>query len=202
MEQKKEKSFERRQELIDAALEEFSERGYEQASLNNILKEAQISKGTFYYHFENKEELYLYLIGILIDEKKKFLTAATQPEDYQKDIFTLFKVLARAGIEFARHNPRISKFSESYLKESGSDIYKKSLERYNFVRNDYFSFLVENAYRNGDIRIDIPKEFAARIISYLFTNMHSILNATKVEDYENTFDYMMDFLKDGLGRKV
>ena len=45
MEEKKERSFERRDELINAALIEFGDKGYENASLNNILKEAGISKG-------------------------------------------------------------------------------------------------------------------------------------------------------------
>ena len=46
MDEKKEKSFERLNELINAALIEFGDKGYDNASLNNILREAGISKGT------------------------------------------------------------------------------------------------------------------------------------------------------------
>ena len=47
------------EELIKAALIEFGDKGYENASLNNILKEAGISKGTFYYHFKNRRIIYI-----------------------------------------------------------------------------------------------------------------------------------------------
>jgi len=81
LDEKKKKSFEKRQELIDAAIKEFGEKGYENASLNNILKEARISKGTFYYHFDNKEDLYMYLISIFINEKKSFFASNVKAED-------------------------------------------------------------------------------------------------------------------------
>jgi len=71
LEQSKEKSFEKRQELINAAINEFSDKGYDNASLNNILKRTGISKGTFYYHFANKEDLYFYLVSLLVEEKIK-----------------------------------------------------------------------------------------------------------------------------------
>ena len=64
-----ETTFEHREELVEAALEEFIAKGYEQASINTILRAAGMSKGQFYYHFENKEGLYLALIGILIERK-------------------------------------------------------------------------------------------------------------------------------------
>ena len=48
------KTFEHKQKLLDAALAEFNEYGYEQASINRILAQAGMSKGQFYYHFKNK----------------------------------------------------------------------------------------------------------------------------------------------------
>ncbi len=43
----KEKSFERKTELLEAALDEFTSKSYEDASLNMIIKNAGISKGLF-----------------------------------------------------------------------------------------------------------------------------------------------------------
>ena len=54
---------EKKQErIIDAALKEFAEYGYENASTNRIVKNCRISKGSLFKYFENKEELYFYLI--------------------------------------------------------------------------------------------------------------------------------------------
>ena len=44
-------------EIIQAAIEEFIEKGYDGASMDQIAKRAGVSKGGVYYHFPNKEVL-------------------------------------------------------------------------------------------------------------------------------------------------
>ena len=48
-----------RQRILDAAMKEFSSKGYEGASLNAACAENGISKGIVYHHFKDKNELYL-----------------------------------------------------------------------------------------------------------------------------------------------
>lgn len=48
-----------RQRILDAAMAEFSSKGYEGASLNAACAENGFSKGVVYYHFKDKNELYL-----------------------------------------------------------------------------------------------------------------------------------------------
>ena len=45
--------------ILMSAIEEFSEKSYDNASLNAICEKYNISKGIIYYHFKNKDELYL-----------------------------------------------------------------------------------------------------------------------------------------------
>ena len=47
----------RRNRILGAAAHEFAERGYEAASVNRIITEAGISKGSLYYYFDDKEDL-------------------------------------------------------------------------------------------------------------------------------------------------
>lgn len=200
LEEKKEKNFEKKQELVDAAIDEFGEKGYEKASLNNILRAAGISKGTFYYHFENKEELYLYLISIFIEKKKSFFADYVKPEDFNKNIFILLKIMTRAGLEFAKQNPTINKFSEAFVKERGNKIYNKMLKRFSFESDDYFNILIENAYLKGELRTDIPKEFTKHVITYLFTHLQDITDIKNVDDFEPAANYLIEFMKNGLGK--
>lgn len=44
--------------ILDAAAEEFGEKGYEAASINQIIEKAGISKGSMYYYFEDKRDLF------------------------------------------------------------------------------------------------------------------------------------------------
>lgn len=48
----------RPQELLDAALALFVERGYAATRLDDVAARAGVSKGTLYLYFENKEELF------------------------------------------------------------------------------------------------------------------------------------------------
>jgi AcrR family transcriptional regulator len=48
----------RQEELLAAAAEEFAAHGYGRASLNRIIEEAGISKGSLYYYFDDKADLF------------------------------------------------------------------------------------------------------------------------------------------------
>jgi AcrR family transcriptional regulator len=49
---------EKRERLLDVAAQEFASRGFEQASLNRILEQAQMGKGSAYYYFEDKADVF------------------------------------------------------------------------------------------------------------------------------------------------
>lgn len=51
--------------IIEAALEEFATRPFNEASITNIVKNADISRGSFYQYFGNKENIYKYLVSYL-----------------------------------------------------------------------------------------------------------------------------------------
>ena len=48
----------RRQQIIVAAKRVFSERGFSKATMEDIAREAELSPGTLYLYFKNKDELY------------------------------------------------------------------------------------------------------------------------------------------------
>ena len=48
--------------IITASKEEFSKYSFYDASINRIIKEASISRGSFYQYFENKEDLFIYIL--------------------------------------------------------------------------------------------------------------------------------------------
>lgn len=52
---------ESRKEFLNAALQLLSEKGYHTVSVDDIIKRAKRSKGGFYHHFQNKDQVYLEL---------------------------------------------------------------------------------------------------------------------------------------------
>ena len=59
--------------ILQAAIEEFAEKGYDNASLNTICAKNNISKGLIYHNFKNKDELYLRVVEECFKKLVKYL---------------------------------------------------------------------------------------------------------------------------------
>ena len=57
-----------RAELVEAAAVVFAERGYQAASVDEVIRRARLSKGTFYFNFVSKEDLFLAVIKERLDD--------------------------------------------------------------------------------------------------------------------------------------
>ena len=58
---------EKRERLMTVAAQEFAAHGFEAASLNRILEEAQIGKSSAYYYFEDKADLFATVVNYCLD---------------------------------------------------------------------------------------------------------------------------------------
>jgi len=71
----------KREDIIQAALQLFIQQGYEQTTITQIMKAANVSKGGMYHHFESKEEILDVVIHHLIDEDMKRYSAMIANEE-------------------------------------------------------------------------------------------------------------------------
>ena len=62
MRAEQERSVNRHQRILDAALEVFSRRGYRDTAVDEIAVQAETSKGGVYFHFPNKQAIFLALL--------------------------------------------------------------------------------------------------------------------------------------------
>jgi AcrR family transcriptional regulator len=67
-----------REQLMAAAATVFAQRGYHGASVDAIVKEAGLSKGTFYWNFSSKDELFLALLDERFDKPLRGILAAVR----------------------------------------------------------------------------------------------------------------------------
>lgn len=65
---------EKRQRILDAAVQEFSCAEYHSASINQIIKTADIARGSFYLYFEDKRDLYIFLVEQVFRTRLKAFT--------------------------------------------------------------------------------------------------------------------------------
>lgn len=202
----KEKSFQREKELIDAALEEFTTRSYDNASLNNIIKSAGISKGTFYYHFSDKQALYLYLLEHSVRAKWEFIKNMIQKDvdiSEEKDIFEMFKLQARLGAQFAEVFPKYHMLSKMFAREKGNGIYAVAKDALGVGVDVPLESMINAAIDLGAFKERFSREFIVRIITHMCATFDDVFDdETDLEldrMIENLDDYV-DFIRYGLGR--
>lgn len=75
---------EKKKKIFDAAVKEFAARRFSDASINQIIKTAEIPRGSFYQYFDGKEDIYLYVIKEMSKDKWGALQRAGV-EDIEKD---------------------------------------------------------------------------------------------------------------------
>lgn len=93
-----------------------SEKGYEKASMNDIVKTAGVSKGAIYHHFRGKEELFLEAVAFIFTQgdEKLIDTSIITKENY-------IDVLKQTGLMFFQNfkeQEHYSKFFYEFLMAS------------------------------------------------------------------------------------
>ena len=194
------KAFDHSEALFQAAIEEFATAGYEQASINTILSKAGMSKGQFYYHFENKHGLYFALIEVLITRKGEFLSGVMQPADFDQDIFSIFQTQIQHGLAFANAHPEVNAFSDSFLREKGNAIYEAAMQRFNFDDDARLNDLIARAHERGEFKPDLPLDFVQRTITYMFSHAADFTDLSSEDNAQENLDRLVDFLRAGLAR--
>jgi TetR/AcrR family transcriptional regulator len=75
----------KRQRILDALMEEFSHVTYSAASINQIIKTADISRGSFYQYFEDKEDAYMEVLNVIAQRKLALFQSIPQPNSSTQD---------------------------------------------------------------------------------------------------------------------
>ena len=97
-------------------MDEFSNANYNTASINQICKKSNIPKGSFYQYFEDKLDLYVYIMSIAIQEKIKFFSEVLA-EFHTLTLQEQFRLLFLKGIEFAKKHPLYAALGEQFTRE-------------------------------------------------------------------------------------
>lgn len=188
-------------ELFNAALTEFSEKSFDEASLNNIIKAAGSNKGSFYYRFSDKTDFYLCLIDKIAEDKTYYFTGKAYSDEFPEDFFEQFRYLCRMGIEYAMHEPRYYKFWRRFVTEKTEvrEIVKKSFPMNSF---GLFNTLISKSYDKKQFNEKFSKDFLITIIELLLNNVDAFINQHMEEDgILDVIDKLIMLLKNGIAKK-
>jgi AcrR family transcriptional regulator len=193
----------KQQRIIKAATEEFAVYPYLKTSINRIIEKADISKGSFYQYFNNKKDLYKYIIEQASEEKIKFLN--NRMKDYQDyNFFKMLRKLFIVSIQFKNEYPLYSEIGDRLLN-GGNDALKEEIYSESKPKShDFFKSILKKAVKRGEIDSEVDIEFTAfmltdfsiSIVNYYFEN-HNPDNVDEIMDY---VDKMLYIMKNGIAK--
>ncbi len=114
---------ERRTEILDAAEKLFHTKGFEKCTVNDILHEVGIAKGTFYYYFKSKEEVLDAIVArfteLMISRVEAVLSRDVHPIEKLLQVFLAMQMKNDVGDEILdqMHKPENALLHQKTLKE-------------------------------------------------------------------------------------
>jgi AcrR family transcriptional regulator len=157
---------ERRERLIREAVTEFSERTYVEASLSQIAQRSSIAKGSFYQYFEDKLDLYRWLVTEEAPRhKREFLGKAGATGDFWTD----FETLVERGMAFLVEHPRLARLSAAAADPTASEdvrgLHKAICEAgLGELRATLEQGIESGAIQSPDLNLDVATRLVAAIV--------------------------------------
>ena len=175
--------IEKRDNIINSAMKEFSKNSFQKASTNVIVEDAGISKGLLFHYFGTKDNLYKYLEYFSI----KVITEkiVDQLDWEQKDIFLRLKETSMIKFKVFQQYPYLTDFSLKVFKD-------KTVEEIMHINPDFPLELYSKIYsHNIDysfFKEDIDVERAINIIQWTLEK-YSDEFRRNIKDGTMEFDY-------------
>jgi TetR/AcrR family acrAB operon transcriptional repressor len=168
MRRTKEEAAITREQLLKKALTVFSKKGYASTTLENIAREADVTRGAIYHHFGGKTELYNTLIREYADRGNQIMQQAVSEGGTLLDILRRLFVRQLEAIE---DNREMRALMELYLFKTGL---APELEEGRLQQIDSGVGLIEmlagimsQGMEQGLLRSDVdPKEMARAYLAF------------------------------------
>lgn len=160
---------EKRSAFLDAAIAEFANNNYNDASISRIVRQVGIAKGSFYQYFSDKRDLYLYLIDLVSQEKMKVL-AQHPPPDPHMGVFAYLRWLLVAGLDFQFSNPLLAQIGLRAMY-GDAPLPAEVLAQIREGTNQYFAQLIQQGMAQGDVDPTLDADVAAFVFNAVFTSL-------------------------------
>ena len=186
------------QPLYDATLDEFSCKAFHEASLNDIIRKVNMNKGSFYYRFHDKMDLYLSMIERIGMEKIRYFTENSLFTEFPTDFFDQMHLLARSSIQFAKAEMRIFNFWKRFRNED-SQIRQMVKTTFKEMSDSTLDSFVIIALKNGQFSDRFPEDFIILLVRFIISNLDSFIEPELDDDgVVKLVDSLVLFLRHGL----
>ena len=153
---------EKRTVIVNAAIDEFAEYGFEAASINRIVANSGIAKGSFYQYFEDKQDVFMHLLRVIEQEKMEFFKGK-HPSSPNMDTFQYFRWMIKAGMEFNTKHPLLTQAVSRVLFGEGM-YYGYTFSDLRERTSQALKAMIEQAVKNHEVDPSVDVDLAVMIM--------------------------------------
>ena len=207
MEKKKSVKIQKRKKIIDKAWELFIKNGYEETKVEDITRELEISKGSFYTYFATKDEL---LYEILEKIKKKLINvlgAIDISQELDKVLEDYVRAKMNSAVQLLNNmrlnivqknvlNPKLRNFFEELREISVNFIKINIVEKFNKKNGNKYNLQIISEF----ILISVEEFLFDELVLKSFRNMKEdeIINIKNTDKIEISLKEITKFINNAL----
>ncbi len=184
--------------LFLATLEEFSKKSYFESSTNEILKKSNYNKGSFYYRFSNKADLYVALLDYIIvaqielfNNRQLSITKSNSLEELLYELYLNLYELFKQNKQYyyALYNGFNDSEASLIITENCLEpLYNRFMIKFNdfpkYIQSNELKLIINNLYFHFPIQVlqsDKAEEEIIKIVRYIL-NHHKEEGTTKTKE--------------------
>ncbi|WAA12867.1 TetR/AcrR family transcriptional regulator [Fervidibacillus halotolerans] len=153
----------KRQDLLKSAMACFAEKGYQTATIDDIVTHSGMSKGAFYNYFSSKEEIYLTLLKQSVYLSFQKLREAIQSKETAKEklkhVFDIYSNLDFTKKSIQNHRVQI----EFWIIASRNDNLIDHMKTHAKVFHDFLIEIIEEGQKKSEFSKDIKSADVSEI---------------------------------------
>jgi len=185
-----------RNKILKSAVELFSKSNYHAVSMTEIADGADISKGTLYWYFDSKAELFREIAVNGLDYfYNQFERIAQTDKNSEEKINNLIQFVLNTLVE---HLNMLDVFRNNV--ELISNEFKNNVEAKHQKNINIVAEIVKQGIDEGLIKDENPTDISTMLLSVLFTP-HTNELFERAENKEKKINFIYDFIMNGISRK-
>ncbi|WP_366247330.1 TetR/AcrR family transcriptional regulator [Terribacillus aidingensis] len=183
-----------KQFIVDVATKIFELKGYSSTSMADIKNETNFSKGTIYYHFKNKEELYLYCIQRVSNEFiRNWEITSKNEKSAEKKLYiwaNLNNIMLQKPIMNTVHEYFISTNKDNY--DAVVELYEPEFRIVNRI--------LEDGINSGEFKKDLQIDEVSVLIYNFITSLTNaeLYGYRSNQEQKNLYKAAIDLILPGL----
>lgn len=181
----------KQKQIINAAIKEFVKSGFDKASTNEIVKGANISKGSLFNYFNSKKDLYVYLIEYSTQIIERIVE---QIDLNETDLFKRIENIGLKKLHIQQKYPQVFDFLVSAKQEESAEVKEVIMQKvdpiYDQSTNKMYDQIDYSKFREG---IDIEK--AIEIVNWTMFGFGE-KGIKQIETFESINEFGEQYLKE------